>query len=404
VGYRTFGEFFLDPVARSFRGPSGPISMSAQPLDLLLILTERPGMVVTRDELRDVVWRSAVVPDATIDQAIRRLRVVISDDRMPPRFIETVSGEGYRFIAPVLVIEEPVPSQKANFKSWHALVGFLICAIAGLWLWRILTPGSPSAWRIEGNRLVVLGADGRKLWDHAFTRELPPDRYERGRPCQFADLTNTGRLDTVFWFLPPSPAQGVPKLMCFNSVGKLRWEYAAEHSVTDANGREYTPPFLPERFAVVESKHGSAHIVVSSHHHVGFPNQVANLDGDGNLISEFWHRGHLSWMEVADLDGDGEPEVFLAGVNDAPEYKRASIVIFDHRKISGGSRSPLGIGYFKGVGPGTEKAEIFFPRTPLSASQEFNRVVELNVYPNRIMAIVAEGMPARRSRNARKQR
>lgn len=412
MGYRKFGEYYLDPAARSLVGPNGRISMPVQPMDLLLILTERAGMIVTRDELRELIWHTPGVTDAAIDQAVRRLRRAFGDGRPNGRFIEAVPNLGYRFIAPVLAVGDPLaengvaneseqviathvpPPQtaKRGARFWHVMVGLGLCAIAGLCLWRFSTAGSPSAWRIEGNRLIVLGEDGRKLWDHAFATGLQPDLYEHGRPCQFVDLTNTGRIDTVFWHWLPPAAHSMQSLMCFNPHGKLRWQYAADHAVTGADGQEHLPPYLPDQFRVVKPKTGSPHIVVSSHHHVSFANQVADLDGNGKLISEFWHRGHLTLVEVADLDGDGEPQILLAGVNDAPEYKRASIVIFDHRRISGGSRSPRGLGYFSGVGAGTEKAEIFFPRTPLSVSQEFNRVVELNVFPNRIQAIVGEGI------------
>jgi hypothetical protein len=47
-------------------------------------------------------------------------------------------------------------------------------------------------------------------------------------------------------------------------------------------------------------------------------------------------------MASADIDGDGEPEILLGGVNDALEYKRATLVIFDHRNISGASKNPNG--------------------------------------------------------------
>jgi hypothetical protein len=83
--------------------------------------------------------------------------------------------------------------------------------------------------------------------------------------------------------------------------------------------------------------------VVSSNHHWSFPNQVAVLDGKtGKLLSEYWHRGHLLHMTITDIDGDGEPEVLLGGVNDAPEYKQATLVVFKVPMISGASKNPAG--------------------------------------------------------------
>src|SRR5438128_1763873 len=100
-------------------------------------------------------------------------------------------------------------------------------------------------------------------------------------------------------------------------------------------------------------------------------------------------------MLVTDLDGDGEPEVMLGGVNDAPEYANATVVIFDHRWISGASINRSGVPQFQALAPGTEKSIIRFPRTPLSQNLEFNRVREIVERGSRIIVIVVEGTDER---------
>jgi hypothetical protein len=96
-------------------------------------------------------------------------------------------------------------------------------------------------------------------------------------------------------------------------------------------------------------------------------------------------------MASADLDGDGRPELLLGGVNDALEYKQATIVILDPWNISGASKNPKGGTYFQGMAPGTEKKVVFFPRSELSRNIEFNRVVAVRVAADRITVNVAEG-------------
>ena len=118
---------------------------------------------------------------------------------------------------------------------------------------------------------------------------------------------------------------------------------------------------------------------------------MAVLDGrTGMLVSEYWHRGHLLHMASADLDGDSEPDILFGGVNDSREYKRATLVIFDHRKIAGASQNPKGGVYYQGMSPGTEKRVVFFPRTAISKDLEFNRVSGVTLASGRIRVIVNE--------------
>lgn len=188
---------------------------------------------------------------------------------------------------------------------------------------------------------------------------------------------------------------GKNSLLCFEPDGRLRWRFVpGRKEVVDNLGRSFAPPYCVSAFGVVRSPSlPSSRIVVSSVHRWSFADQVAVLDAKtGKLVSEYWHRGHLSTLAVVDLDGDGEPEVLLGGVNDAPEYKQATVVVFDHRRISGGCGDPQGKVYFRGMSPGTEKLVVFFPKTAISQQQEFNRVVAIRVGSGRITAEVAEGI------------
>ena len=71
------------------------------PLDLLMLLVERRGQLVTREEIRDRVWGAGVFLDAesSVNTAMRKLRRVLQDSSGAPRFIETIPAKSYRFIA-----------------------------------------------------------------------------------------------------------------------------------------------------------------------------------------------------------------------------------------------------------------------------------------------------------------
>ena len=98
-----FGLFELDLRTHELRKKGLKIKLQEQPCHILAILLEHPGEVITRDELRNALWPSDTFVDFnhSLNSAIMRLREVLGDSSENPRFIETLSRRGYRFIAPV---------------------------------------------------------------------------------------------------------------------------------------------------------------------------------------------------------------------------------------------------------------------------------------------------------------
>jgi Tol biopolymer transport system component/DNA-binding winged helix-turn-helix (wHTH) protein len=106
-----FGAFEADVRTGELRKSRIRIKIQSQPFKLLVALLERPGQLVTREELRQLIWgdATAVDFDHSLGTAINKLRDALSDSADNPRYIETLAKRGYRFIAPVQVIEPPVP-------------------------------------------------------------------------------------------------------------------------------------------------------------------------------------------------------------------------------------------------------------------------------------------------------
>src|SRR4029077_6134703 len=99
-----FGEGYeLEVRPRRLRRGQYVIRLERIPVEILVLLVERNGEVVTRDEIVSRVWGKGVFLDTdnSIRNAIRKLRQALKDDADNPRFIQTVTGQGYRFIAPV---------------------------------------------------------------------------------------------------------------------------------------------------------------------------------------------------------------------------------------------------------------------------------------------------------------
>jgi Tol biopolymer transport system component/DNA-binding winged helix-turn-helix (wHTH) protein len=104
-----FGLFELNPATRQLHKQGGQVRLQEQPLRVLEILLERPGELVTRQELRQRLWPSDIYVDFELglNGAIKRLRLALGDSADNPRFVETVPKSGYRFIAPVQTVAAP---------------------------------------------------------------------------------------------------------------------------------------------------------------------------------------------------------------------------------------------------------------------------------------------------------
>jgi TolB-like protein/DNA-binding winged helix-turn-helix (wHTH) protein/Flp pilus assembly protein TadD len=98
----------LDLRPRRLRRGSHVLKLERIPLEMLVLLVEHKDEIVTRDEIVSRVWGQGVFLDTdnSIRGAIRKLRQALKDDAERPRFIQTVTGQGYRFIAPVAPVEE----------------------------------------------------------------------------------------------------------------------------------------------------------------------------------------------------------------------------------------------------------------------------------------------------------
>ena len=111
-----FGEFQLDFESAELRTNGNKTSLQGQPIQILAVLLENPGRLVTRDELKKRLWPSDTFVDfdQSLNRAVNRLREALSDSAEQPRFVETLPRRGYRFIAPVTkngFTEAAVPEQ-----------------------------------------------------------------------------------------------------------------------------------------------------------------------------------------------------------------------------------------------------------------------------------------------------
>ena len=125
----------LDTQERRLVDGNRPVELNARYLDALALLVRDCGKLVPKDQFLDEVWRGVPVTDEALTQCIKTLRRKLGDDAARPRFIETVPKHGYRFIAPVEVVESatdgPAKAADESTQRWREFVGMLSAGVAG---------------------------------------------------------------------------------------------------------------------------------------------------------------------------------------------------------------------------------------------------------------------------------
>jgi DNA-binding winged helix-turn-helix (wHTH) protein len=106
-----FGEFVVSPRRRQLLRDGTPVPLIPRYFDLLLLLLERRDEALDRREILDRVWADVIVSDGSLTQAVRTLRRALEDDPRAPRYIQTVSRHGYRFVFDGVVVEPDAPGQ-----------------------------------------------------------------------------------------------------------------------------------------------------------------------------------------------------------------------------------------------------------------------------------------------------
>jgi DNA-binding winged helix-turn-helix (wHTH) protein len=156
-----FGIFELNRRAGELRKHGTRIRLQPKPMHILCALLERPGEIVTRDELKARLWPDDTFVDfeSGLNTAVNRLRMALGDSAEHPRYIETEARSGYRFIAPVQAKPEPplsvapqrivpeAPPKRRVLLHWQfwAAFGFLVIAVAAAIGLRL--PGPPVTFR-----------------------------------------------------------------------------------------------------------------------------------------------------------------------------------------------------------------------------------------------------------------
>jgi Tol biopolymer transport system component/DNA-binding winged helix-turn-helix (wHTH) protein len=216
AGVLRFGVYEVDPHAGELRRNGVKVKLQEQPFQVLTMLLERPGEVISREELQRRLWPADTFVDFdhSLNAAVKRLRDALRDSADNPRFVETLARRGYRFVAPVA--GDAPPNGKRDLKvaprpmyvaSWVAATLVLVgaCVSVGWHIGhRAAQPVVPHEVRLTANSPDVpvfrasISPDGRLLAytdpRGLFLREINrEDSHPLGLPPDF-------RAHSVSWF------------------------------------------------------------------------------------------------------------------------------------------------------------------------------------------------------------
>jgi DNA-binding winged helix-turn-helix (wHTH) protein len=127
-----FEQFELDYGRFQLSRGGTLVRLEALPLQLLMLLIDSPNSLVTREQIAEKLWGKELFVDIEqgINTAVRKIRIALDDHYVQPRFLRTVVGKGYCFVAQITVEQEPSESEQVMFSAEE--LGRAVMAAAGL--------------------------------------------------------------------------------------------------------------------------------------------------------------------------------------------------------------------------------------------------------------------------------
>lgn len=171
-----FGDCRFDPASGLLYRDGEEINLAPRPLRLLQAFLRQPGRTLSRGELLESVWDGEIVEEDALTQAVSVLRTALGDDRREPRYIQTLHGRGYRFVAGVQRRERQEPpgvvppatvAVRARTSSWALPVAVLALLVA-------------VAWSLVGENIAAPRADTPLRYALALPEGFRPAEYSPG--------------------------------------------------------------------------------------------------------------------------------------------------------------------------------------------------------------------------------
>jgi len=387
------------------------LKLSPKLFDTLEFLVINSDRVVTKAELLESVWKVKSPAPNSVEQVVSKLRRLLPDEKEDPKFIKTIPGRGYQWIAeihgnetafrragpddqkavPIADVKlapslhlasEPVtqaPPPVAKPDSAHirrilvTALGVVTILIAGVrFLGPLHRPRTHIARvSINGDMLLASNASGELLWKYVFDGPLKEaSSPEESWKSQIVDLKGDGDSEVLIAAVPTYPqnlASHAQELFCFSSNGKLLWRYQPKIQVEFNSTRDLNGPWWLSQVLVVPGSRSSS-IWVAVNHGFWWPAFIVKLSPSGAPTVMFVSSGMItSLLRVQNRSGS---YVVAGGINN--EYRAAALAVIAENAPPATSPQGESSEYkcLRGCPSGRAYRYILLPRSELNAASE----------------------------------
>ena len=244
----SFGLYLLDPANGTLTRNSVRVRVQEQPFRLLLLLVERAGQIVSREEIRNRLWpqNTFVEFDKSLGVAVLKVREALGDDASNPRFVETIPRRGYRFIAPVKVEDTSLISAETGTPaapdSWkwkkkatvRAVLAVLVTVVVGVGFW--LYGSRP---KVSEHAAIVIGDFENNTGDPVFDGSLRRALIIHLRQSPYLNLLPDEKLRSALQTLGRSPDDSLTPALASQVCQRLKGAALIVGSIR-TTGRNYT--------------------------------------------------------------------------------------------------------------------------------------------------------------------
>ena len=301
-----------------------------------------------------------------------KAKVFAYKDQIDEWLVKRLDGEGPRRgrTGPLRLLFQPLP-----------LVFVLGVLAAAYFL--LSRPTVPADFHIRGSELVIVDGRDRELW--RFNTRLAELKTESDYREHFQEKRLGGNYVPIWPRILIRDIDGDAQpevlfstqtrfdneeavLICFDRRGGEKWRFKAGGKLV-LGAREIRQEFRIFGFDVDDyDGDGALEILVLSFHHLDWPCQAALLSPSGKLEGEYWNAGYLMDGSAGDVDGDGQKELLLSGVNN--EYRRGCVAVFKPGQLRGSSPQNDEAFRFAGLEEGGQSAYILFPNSEIHAAMQ----------------------------------
>src|SRR6266568_3841875 len=175
TGRLRFGVYELNLSARELRKHGIRIKLRGQPFEILTLLLEKPGEIVTREDLQKRLWSADTFVDFehSLNSAIKKLRATLGDSPENSRYVETIPRVGYRFIAPVEQVSAAVPPVDVSVVTDRPAVPAGTVEVAGKRRWRIFPGISIERYAVMLLIVLIAAPSAYFAWSRLRSRPQP---------------------------------------------------------------------------------------------------------------------------------------------------------------------------------------------------------------------------------------